>query len=415
MAIIRLQDKTPNVYTWESRDFQLISRLYDCVVNSVKYDIDSMLGVLDAAKCRSNILQLVQTKLGFFTHRDVEDDTLRCILQAFPLMVRAKGSLRAIQQAINTFLKAYGVTTEINVWYVNEAEVVYNTQVDDHTVIIGLNKALTNLYVLEEIFRYILPTGFGFYLYFYNTIDEIQEFAYKQHAKLIYASDNINSMIRGSSDVVSADDLSNRTLGGFDITEIASSDSLIPTVNGTYEPSDNSKFLGILTQEPATGSDNYTYIKLNNNSYELYYKYNSKWNKIDYKGAMSTKPSSMTNGLSWSIINDTISINGADGVSVELDSYVFEKSVGRKTKTYTYDGTSWIDSDTKKAVDLSSLGINVVGQSVKDAKIKVFENITSNSIINDKNICNHYIWFTGLTNPINTKCLYDLYNVVEGK
>lgn len=127
--------------------------------------------------------------------------------------------------------------------------------------------------MLEEIFRYILPTGFGFYLYFYNTIDEIQEFAYKQHATLIYASDNINSMLRGSSDEVS--DLSNRTLGGIDVTEIASSDSLADTVSGTYSPGDNSKFLGILTQEPATGSDNYTYIKLNSNSYELYYKYNS--------------------------------------------------------------------------------------------------------------------------------------------
>lgn len=411
MAIIRLQDKTPNVYTWESRDFQLISRLYDCVINGVKYDIDSMLGVLDAAKCRSNILQLVQTRLGFFTHRDVEDDTLRCVLQAFPLMVKAKGSLKAIRSAINTFLKAYGVTTEINVWYVNEAEVVYNTQVDDHTVIIGLNKALTNLYVLEEIFRYILPTGFGFYLYFYNTIDEIQEFAYKQHATLIYASDNINSMLRGSPDEVS--DLSNRTLGGIDVTEIASSDSLADTVSGTYNPGDNSKFLGILTQEPATGSDNYTYIKLNSNSYELYYKYNSVWNKIDYKGVVSEKPSSLTNGLSWTIINDAISISGVDEVTVELDSYTFEKAVGRKTKTYTYNGSAWMDG--KEEVDLSSLGINVVGTLVADAKITVFENVTENSIINDKNICNHYIWFTGLTNPINTKCLYDLYETVEGE
>ena len=71
--------------------------------------------------------------------------------------------------------------------------------------------------------------------------------------------------------------------------------------------------------------------------------------------------------------------------------------------------------DGKEEVDLSSLGINVVGTLVADAKITVFENVTENSIINDKNICNHYIWFTGLTNPINTKCLYDLYETVEGE
>ena len=46
----------PQIYINESRDFQLISRLYDVLFSGVKYDIDSMVNILDATLTRDDLL-----------------------------------------------------------------------------------------------------------------------------------------------------------------------------------------------------------------------------------------------------------------------------------------------------------------------------------------------------------------------
>ena len=67
MQTIRLQDLTPEVYTSESRDFQILCRLYDSSFNAIKYDTDSMKYLTDSRYIRSGMLPLLQTKLGMFT------------------------------------------------------------------------------------------------------------------------------------------------------------------------------------------------------------------------------------------------------------------------------------------------------------------------------------------------------------
>ena len=55
MSVIRVQEMTPQVYTEDSRDFQLLSRLYDSVFNGVKFDTDSILSLIDTKSCRRNM------------------------------------------------------------------------------------------------------------------------------------------------------------------------------------------------------------------------------------------------------------------------------------------------------------------------------------------------------------------------
>ena len=61
MSLFRIQDKTPEVYTSTSRDFQLIGRLYDCIINGVKFDIDSILDIINTDFIDSKLLKLLQT------------------------------------------------------------------------------------------------------------------------------------------------------------------------------------------------------------------------------------------------------------------------------------------------------------------------------------------------------------------
>lgn len=195
--VIRVENNVPTVYCNDSRDFQLLCRLYTAVVNSVKFDIDTMQYLTSTAQCKSKVLELLATKLGFLTNNEYEDDKLRYILQAFPDMVKNKGSLKAIKQCVNTFLKIYNVRTNILIWYTSEATSVYNVAIDDHTIIVGLNEALRGgTRLLQDMLRFILPTGFGLYIYYYRSLSDNTVLIDSNKATLLFVSDDINSQVR---------------------------------------------------------------------------------------------------------------------------------------------------------------------------------------------------------------------------
>lgn len=252
--MIRLQDKTPEVYCAESRDFQLFCRLYDCVMNGVKFDIDTIPDILDATKCRTAVLSLLQTKLGFFTNKQVTDDALRYVLTAFPIMVKNKGSLKAIQQAVNVFFKINGLRNAVKVWTVSEASKVYDTWVNDHTIIIGINSTVKDISLLEELFKYIMPTGFDYYFYFYNETTGIDPYYLQDKAVLLFTSDNLNSEIRCSStiidggnklDIVTDNEELNQLWSAVDTMTVNSHDGMLYTARGTYNAGDDNKFKGL--------------------------------------------------------------------------------------------------------------------------------------------------------------------------
>ena len=197
MDIFRVENNVPTVYCNDSRDFQLLARLYTAVVGGVKFDIDTIKSLTSTEECRNSVLELLATKLGFLTSRDYEDDKLRYILSAFPVMVKNKGSLLAIKQAVNMFLKIYGIRTRVTVWCTKEKTTFQGKLLPDHTVIIGLDSQfIGDEDLLRDVFRFILPAGFGFYVYYYQSLNQQLALENTQTATLLYVSDNINSNVR---------------------------------------------------------------------------------------------------------------------------------------------------------------------------------------------------------------------------
>lgn len=281
--MIRLQDKTPEVYCAESRDFQLLCRLYDCVLNGIKFDIDTIPDILDSMTCRASMLQLLQTKLGFFTTKQLTDDELRYVLAAFPIMVRNKGSLLAIQQAVNVFFKVYGIRSEVRIWSVDEATLVYDTWVQDHTIVIGINSTITDVSLLEEIFKYILPAGFGYYFYFYNEITQLDAYQQLDNATLLLVSDNINSQVWANDELLSENQA--RLMHGVDTLSVASVENPIHTTTGTYDPGDKSKFLGLFSSSSDISGNDGDIIIINTGTenQELIWT-NDHWQEINFRG-----------------------------------------------------------------------------------------------------------------------------------
>lgn len=197
MTLLRMQNRTPPIYCEESRDFQLFCRLYDTIVNGLLFDIDTITDLINTKDIRSSFLQLLQTKLGFFTPYSFNENTLRYVLSGFPHMVKYKGSLKSIEYAVNNFLKINNILSPVTVTYQKTPLLLQNGYtVPDHTIVVGISASLQEATILKEVFRYILPFGTGYYFYYYSTRSELTNILEADNAIILYVSDNINSVLR---------------------------------------------------------------------------------------------------------------------------------------------------------------------------------------------------------------------------
>lgn len=200
MALIRIQNNVPEVYPNSSRDFQLLCRALDCVQNGLKYNIDSITDTLNTGVCNNRLLQLLQTKLGFFTTKYIDDDDLRFILMAFPYIVRYKGSRKGINRAVNVFMKLSGVITPYRV-------VITNKDTDGkplYIVQIVFETQLNNTYILDEILKYVLPPCYIIRYAFYKEVN-------KSISDGMYFDDKIN-FIKINDFSINRDLISNSTI-----------------------------------------------------------------------------------------------------------------------------------------------------------------------------------------------------------
>ncbi|MBO7696689.1 MAG: hypothetical protein J6T10_29015 [Methanobrevibacter sp.] len=216
MSVFRVQDKTPEVYTSTSRDFQLIGRLYDCIINGIKFDTDSILDIINTDSIDSRLLKLLQTKIGFFSSKDITDESLRYVLKAFPEIIKHKGSLKSIKQAVCTFLKLNGIKSNV---YIN---ITNNSLSNPYTVEIGVDDSIKNTYILNEIFKYILPTGYAISYIYHKDFDKANLILEsKISANIIIVKDSVSSLIRGNY-ISYSNQIEDKLLGSVGETQISS-------------------------------------------------------------------------------------------------------------------------------------------------------------------------------------------------
>lgn len=106
MNIFRLQNNVPNIYPNKSRDFQVFCRLVDLYFSGVKLDASAPTNTLDADTCPERLLPLLQSKVGYTTFDTVATaEQLRKILKLFPYLLRTKGSIIGVAEAVRLFLR----------------------------------------------------------------------------------------------------------------------------------------------------------------------------------------------------------------------------------------------------------------------------------------------------------------------
>ena len=158
--MFRIQDMVPEVYPDQSRDFQMFCRAYDVAFNGVKQAIDSMNYLSSTQLCDSSVLQLLQSKLGFFTSIAATDDDMRCVLQAFPHIIKYKGSKKAIEYIVNLYSRLVAAT-DISIDITEKGRVIE----------LSSNTPIKKTELLVALLKYIIPTGYTVDYYITSIVD----------------------------------------------------------------------------------------------------------------------------------------------------------------------------------------------------------------------------------------------------
>ena len=188
-GLLRLQEHTPSAYTDDSRDFQLMLRVYDCVNNGVKYYIDSIIDSLNTDLCNSELLDLLKTKVGFFSSAEFTDRESRYILKSFPYIMKYKGSKAGIEQAVRVFMTAEGISASSAVFIDTEK----------HEIEIFIESKLVGTKMLEEMLKYIIPTGYIVSITFGNPNETNPSYFQEDtFGMALSMPDLYNSVVRGS-------------------------------------------------------------------------------------------------------------------------------------------------------------------------------------------------------------------------
>jgi hypothetical protein len=147
----------PEYYNDESRDFQIFTRVFDSIENSLKFDIDTINTILDTDIINNNYINSIGEKVGFFNTKLYSDDILRFILSAFPYILKYKGSLEGIRRCVQAFLKINGIK--------NEPIIEINN--DEYLIRIGIESNIFDFSLLNIMLKYIIPTGYFIDIYFF--------------------------------------------------------------------------------------------------------------------------------------------------------------------------------------------------------------------------------------------------------
>lgn len=147
--MIKTLDRVPYVYGEKSRDFQLISRIFDASFNTSKLAADTMLNNNGSENIDYRFVDLACKTIGFDYHGQYNTNELVAVVKSFKDLVRNKGTKYAIQKSIELLLNAQYIKSGYYLEWHNS----------DKYVVILLPEGTTHTHLLDELFEYILPAG----------------------------------------------------------------------------------------------------------------------------------------------------------------------------------------------------------------------------------------------------------------
>lgn len=201
--MIRFQECVPDYYIEESRDFQVLCRLYDFTYNALKYNIDSMGTITNTRFAKDTVLPLLGDKFGIY---DKDSYSNRYLLEALPIALKYKGSLKAVNILINAFLDSEEVFDYVTAFHSKDEESaqeiseLLDRDVKPYSIIIFLSSYpnMTNLRILDEYLKMVIPSGMVVEYMFGVNIRILEQFRYKEYVFLFFT--NLSTEVSETTD-----------------------------------------------------------------------------------------------------------------------------------------------------------------------------------------------------------------------
>lgn len=148
--MIKLQNYTPEIYYKQSRDFQLLGRLFDVVLNYVKTNADMIYDIPSSDSAGSKMIDLLALSLGFNAKHNYSVKQLAALCSVLSSVLHNKGSQQAIELASTAILNAEGIEDPV---------LVYKDLTDIYNIILYIPQKLSDVTLLQDLLDYILPAG----------------------------------------------------------------------------------------------------------------------------------------------------------------------------------------------------------------------------------------------------------------
>jgi hypothetical protein len=149
--MIKLQNLTPEVYYKESRDFQLLGRLFDLVLNAVKTDADLLYNLPLSTNSDEKLLELLALTLGFKPKHQYNARNLKAVCSVFSEILRNKGSINAIKIACEALFNSMDISQQLEYDF---------TKGKDRTELnLYIAQEFGDITLLNDLLSYILPAG----------------------------------------------------------------------------------------------------------------------------------------------------------------------------------------------------------------------------------------------------------------
>lgn len=149
--MIKLQNLTPEVYYKESRDFQLLGRLFDLVLNAVKTDTDLLYNLPLSTNSDEKLLELLALTLGFKPKHQYNARNLKAVCSVFSEILRNKGSIKAIKIACEALFNSMDISQQLDYDFTKDKD---NTELN-----LYIAKDFGDITLLNDLLSYILPAG----------------------------------------------------------------------------------------------------------------------------------------------------------------------------------------------------------------------------------------------------------------
>ena len=149
--MIKLQNLTPEVYYKESRDFQLLGRLFDLVLNAVKTDTDLLYNLPLSTNSDEKLLELLALTLGFKPKHQYNAKNLKAVCSVFSEILRNKGSIKAIKIACEALFNSMDISQQLDYDFTKDKD---NTELN-----LYIAKDFGDITLLNDLLSYVLPAG----------------------------------------------------------------------------------------------------------------------------------------------------------------------------------------------------------------------------------------------------------------